>query len=280
MARRAVVAIACAFTAVALTSCGSREAEVLGTAFNKHIDTADVTVKVDVSSKEIAFGATLAGPYQSRGEHRMPAFDFNVDVAGPTPRPISGRVISTGENWFIQYKGETYEAGEDVIREAEEEDKSGPDRSLSPAEVQKLLEDARDWFPDSETQEDATLSGEQVTRVTGKLNVEAALKDLADLIGKRGGPKLGDKDIEGVNDVIKDARFTVDVGRADGKLRRIVAHLEGDDDAGGTGTIDFSIQWQNVDKPVTIKAPRSGKPLQALDRKLKREFGDSDSQVS
>jgi len=58
MARRAVVAIACAFTAVALTSCGSREAEVLGTAFKKHINTADVTVKVDVSSKEIAFGAT------------------------------------------------------------------------------------------------------------------------------------------------------------------------------------------------------------------------------
>src|SRR5689334_3816822 len=217
MARRAVVAVACAFTAVALTSCGSREAEVLGTAFKKHINTADVTVKVDVSSKEIAFGATLDGPYQRRGEHQMPAFDFNVNVAGPTPRPISSRVISTGENWFIQYKDQWYEAGEQLIQEAEREDKTGPDRSLNPAEVQQLLEDARDWFPDSETQEHATLSGEQVTRVTGKLNVEAALKDLAVLIGKRGGPKLGDKDIEGVNDVIKDARFTVDVGREIGR---------------------------------------------------------------
>jgi len=281
MARRVAVAIACVLTAVALTSCGSREAEVLGTAFQNHINSADVTVKLDVSSSEVAFGATLDGPYQSRGEHEMPAFDFKLNVAGPTPQPIDGRVISTGENWFIQYKGQTYEAGEDLIKEAEREDTTRANRSLSPAEVQKLLEDARDWFPDSETQENATLDGEQVTRVTGKLDVEAALKDLAGLIGKRAGRKLSDKDIEGAADVINDARFTVDVGKADGKLRRIVAHLKGDDQQ-GTGTIDFSIQWKNVDKPVKITPPASsGKSLEQLGRKLQRELGgDSESKVS
>jgi hypothetical protein len=234
---------------------------------------------VNVNSKQYAFDATLDGPYQSRGEHKMPAFDFNLNVVGATPQPIGGRVISTGENWFIQYKGETYEAGEKLIREAEQEDTSGPSRSLSPAEVQKLLSDARDWFPDSQTQENATLDGEQVTRVTGKLNVEAAAKDLADLIGSRGGPKLGEQDIEGVNDAIKDARFTVDVGKADGKLRRIVAHMRfvSPEDP---GTIDFSIQWKDVDKPVTIDAPTSGKSIEELGRKLKQEFGDSDSKVS
>jgi hypothetical protein len=279
MARRAVVAIACALSAVVLSSCGSREAEVLGTAFRNHINSADLAIKVDVSSKELAFGATLDGPYQSRGEHKMPAFDFNLNVAGPTPRPITGRVISTGENWFVQYKGETYEAGEDVIEEAEREDASGPSRSLSPAEVQRLLDDARDWFPDSETQENATLDGEAVTRVTGKLDVEAAAKDLAKLIGARGGPKIDDGDLKGIDEAIKDARFTVDVGKADGKLRRIVAHLESDDPS-SPGTIDFSIQWKHVDKPVTIDAPSSGKPLEQLGRKLEREFGDDDRQVS
>jgi hypothetical protein len=280
MARRAVVAIACALAAIALTGCGSREAEVLGTAFQKHIRTADMTLEVDVSTSEVAFGATMAGPYESRGEHKMPAFDFRLDIAGPTPQPISGRVVSTGENWFVQYKGQTYEAGKELIQQAERDDSTGPRRSLSPAEVQRLLKDARDWFPDSQTQENATLGGEQVTRVTGKLDVEAALKDLAGLIGDRGGPKLGDKDVEGASDAIKDARFAVDVGKADGKLRRIVAHLAGDDGE-GTGTIDFSIQFKNVDKPVKITAPASsGKSLEALGRRLKREFGDSDSQVS
>jgi len=279
MPRRAVVAIACALSAIALTSCGSREAEVLGTAFQKHINSADMTIKVGVSSKEMAFDASLAGPYQSRGEHQMPAFDFKVNVVGATPQPIDGRVVSTGENWFIQYKGETYEAGEDLVQEAEREDATGPNRSLSPAEVKRLLSDARDWFPDSETQENASLDGEQVTRVTGKLDAEAALKDLAELVSARGGPKLDSNDIEGADDVIKESRFTVDVGKSDGKLRRVVAHLK-IDDGQSPGTVDFAIQFKNVDEPVTIDAPSSGKSLEALGRKLKRQFGDSDSQVS
>src|SRR5262245_39356152 len=104
MARRAVVAIACVFTAVALTSCGSHEAEVLGTAFKNRPKTANLAIKVSVSAKDTAFDATLDGPYQSRGEHKLPAFDFNVNVVGATPQAIGGRIISTGENAFIEYK--------------------------------------------------------------------------------------------------------------------------------------------------------------------------------
>jgi hypothetical protein len=267
MARRAVVAIACAFTAVALTSCGSREAEVLGTAFQKHINSADLAIKVSVSSKETAFDATLAGPYQSRGQHKVPAFDFKLNVVGATPQAIDGRLVSTGENMFVEYQGETYELGEDLVRQAEREDASGPSSSFSPAEIQDLLNETQDWFPDSDTQENASLNGEQVTRVTGKLDAEAAFRDLARLIKARGGPKIGEDDIEQANDVIKDARFTVDVGKADGKLRRIAGHLKVDspDDP---GTLDFEVQWKDVDKPVAIHAPSSGKPIEELGRKL------------
>jgi hypothetical protein len=279
MARRAVVAIACAFTAVALTSCGSREAEVLGTAFKNPPKTSNLTIKVGVQSNEYTFDATAAGPYQSRGEHKMPAFDFKLNVVGVTPDGIEGRVISTGENWFIQYKGETYEAGEELVREAEHEDATGPSRSLSPAEVQQLLNDARDWFPDSETQENATLDGEPVTRVTGNLDVKAAVKDFAKLLEKRGGPKLRESDVNELDRAVSEASFTIDVGKSDGKLRRIDAHL-GFDAPDDPGAISFYIRWRDVDKPVTIDAPKSGRPIEELGRKLDQEFGDSESKVS
>ena len=44
----------------------------------------------------------------------------------------------------------------------------------------------QDWFPQSDAQEDADLEGEPVTRVTGKLDLSAALTDLKELAKKPG----------------------------------------------------------------------------------------------
>jgi hypothetical protein len=72
--------------------------------------------------------------------------------------------------------------------------------------------------------------------------------------------------------MVSDPRFTIDVGRSDGKLRRIVASMK-IEDGGEEGTIDFSIRFKDVDKPVTIDAPSSGKPIEELGKKLQQEFG-------
>jgi hypothetical protein len=72
--------------------------------------------------------------------------------------------------------------------------------------------------------------------------------------------------------MVSDPHFTIDVGRSDGKLRRIVAGLKVDDGS-DTGTLDFSIRIKDVDKPVTIDAPSSGKPIEELAKKLEQEFG-------
>ena len=44
----------------------------------------------------------------------------------------------------------------------------------------------QDWFPLSDTQEDADLDGEPVTRVTGKLDLSEALTDLKELASEPG----------------------------------------------------------------------------------------------
>jgi hypothetical protein len=136
----------------------------------------------------------------------------------------------------------------------------------------------QDWFPQSDTQEDADLDGEPVTRITGKLDLSAALTDLKELAKKPGVSgaealkELSNGDIKRAERMVSDPRFTIDVGREDGKLRRIVAAMK-IDDGSDKGTIDFSIRFKDVDKPVTIDAPSSGKPIEELGEKLAQEFG-------
>jgi hypothetical protein len=260
--------------AVALSGCGAREAEVVKGAFEQPIESANVSVALSANSGQGAMKLSLAGPYKSNGKDELPSADMALKVEGATPHAIEGRLISTGKNAFIEYGGETYEVGEEQIAELKKQGASGEPTQLTPADIQKLMGTMQDWFPQSDTQEDADLDGEPVTRVTGKLDLSAALTDLKDLAKKPGISgaealkELSNGDIRRMERMVSDPTFTIDVGRTDGKLRRIVAAMKIDD-----GAIDFSIRFKDVDKPVTIDAPSSGKPIEELGQKLQQEFG-------
>ena len=145
MIRQGIAILACG-VGVALTGCGAQEAEVVKGAFEKDIKSANIEVAIDVQATQGSVGIKLAGPYQSNGKDQLPSADLAVQVRGATPGTISGRLISTGKNAFVEYGGETYEVGEDlvaqmqkserVVRAAEPErhqDDHGRDAGLVPA---------------------------------------------------------------------------------------------------------------------------------------------------
>jgi hypothetical protein len=276
MFRSGVAILACG-VGVALTGCGAQEAEVVKGAFEKDIKSANIELVLDVEATQGSMGLKLAGPYQSNGKDKLPTTDLAVQIRGATPNTISGRLISSDKNAFVEYGGETYEVGEQMIAQLQ---KSGQSEQLSSSDIRSLMGQMQDWFPSSDTQEDADLDGEPVTRVTGKLDLSAALTDLKDLAGRpgmsgaEGLKQLSDGDIKQVERMFSDPKFTVDVGRDDGKLRRIVATLKVDD---GTdkGAMEFSMRFKDVDKPVQIDVPASGsgKPIEELGQKLEQDFG-------
>jgi hypothetical protein len=83
------------------------------------------------------------------------------------------------------------------------------------------------------------------------------------------GPAITQQDLSEVDKQVSDPRFTVDVGKSDGKLRRIVATFrvrEG-------GAVRFALRYRDIDKPVTINAPSGGLPLSQLGKQLQHDFG-------
>jgi hypothetical protein len=272
-----VLVAVCATAAIGLTGCGAQEAEVVKGAFEQGIDSANVTATVDFKFGQGSSSTALEGPFKTNGEGKLPSFDFQVTLGGQGLNGLEGRLISSGKNMFVEYKGETYEVGEDVVAELQRNSKSDSGE-LTAADIQKLMGTMQNWFPQSDTLQDADLDGEPVTRVSGKLDISAALKDLKSLAerGAISGSKelksLSSADIREVEKMTSDPKFTVDVGRDDGKLRRIVASMKVTDGS-ETGTINLSVRFKDVDKPVTIDAPTSGKPIEELGEVIGEEFG-------
>jgi hypothetical protein len=171
--------------------------------------------------------------------------------------------------------------GESTL-ELKKQGATGAPNQLTTADIQNLMGTMQDWFPQSDAQENADLDGEAATRVTGKLDLSKALTDLKAPAGKPGMSgaeqlkQLSGGDIKRIERMVSDPKFTIDVGESDGKLRRIQASIRVNDKS-GSGTMDFSLRFKDVDKPVTINAPSSGKPIEELGQKLGEELGGSSS---
>ena len=146
MFRSGIAILACG-VGVALTGCGAQEAEVVKTAFEKDIKSANIEVAFKAQAAQRATSIKLAGPYQSNGKDQLPSADLAVQIMGAAPGTINGRLISTGKNAFVEYGGETYEVGEDVVAQMQQggrvlrpadaerhQDDDGPDAGLVPAE--------------------------------------------------------------------------------------------------------------------------------------------------
>jgi hypothetical protein len=270
---RTMGAVAAAVALLMATGCGAKEAEVVSGAFAKPIDRATVAMDISADVAGTKVGVSLQGPYQANGD-QLPSVDWRVRARGLGGDPVEARVISSATNAFVEYGGQTYEVGQDKIAELTRQG-SG---SHTPADLSAFLQQAKDWFPESDTQEDAELNGEAVTRVTGRLDFVKALSGLQELVKQpavSGSPKLGamtSADLAQIQQFVEDPRFTLDVAKSDGTLRRIAATMQLKGVPGG-GSLGFSVQLSDVGKPVSITPPASGRPIGELGAQLEQVFG-------
>lgn len=258
--------------AVAVAGCGSQEASVLQTAFKHPIKSANVQIAFDVTSAQQSAHVTIGGPFESNGAGKLPSLDWRMRFASG-PKSIDGEIISTGRDAFIKYGGRTYEVGRaNIAKLKSQAERQGS--SLQAADISQLTRKMRTWFPKTATQRNAQLDGESVTRVTGRLDLSKALEDISHLT--QGGPAITQQELGAIDKQVTDPRFTVDVGKTDGQLRRIVATMR----IRGQGGMRFSVRYRDIGKPVTIDAPSGGLPLSQLAKKLQQDFGGSSSSSS
>jgi hypothetical protein len=252
MKRRLVAAVT---AAIALNGCGAEEASVVKGAFEKEISSAQVEISIVSSSDQGESTVSMTGPYKSNGKGKLPSVDWKFTMAGARG-PMNMQLLSGPDKAFVVYQSNTYEFSD--------QDLQGLRRGGQPVDLDRLMRAMQDWFPETATEQDATLAGEKVTRVSGKIDLKAALKDLKSLgDGPEQLKQLSLADLRKAGQGISDPRFTVDVAQSDGKLRRIEASTNVKNE-GRSGKVTFTVQLSDVDKPVDIDAPTSGQPLSEL----------------
>jgi hypothetical protein len=264
--------------ALAVSAFGAEEASLVKTAFEQDIKSANVTLDISMKGPGAETAIKLAGPYQSNGEKKLPSLDWKLNLtAAGLPKPIEGQLISTGDDAFVVYGGETYQVGKENISKLGLDAAKGKGSGMGSADIAKLMSQMQDWFPETSGTQDAELNGEPVTRISGKLDLSVALKDMKALAkqgasGFEGLEELSNSDLKEAEKMVSDPNFTIDVGKSDGKLRRIAANMSINAE-GEKGTVAISLSLADVDKPVTIDAPSSGRPIEELMQKFQQDFG-------
>jgi hypothetical protein len=275
---------------VALSACGGKSSgdvkATLDKAFSTPIKSAkvnlDVSLKLD-GVKELNGPVKLSvqGPYESGGKQTIPKVDFDI-AASAAGQNFSAGFISTGENAWVGFQGQNYEVGSQAVAQVNRQI-----QQASGKQKQGLSQfgiDPSDWLTDAKDEGTDSVFGVETQHVSAALDVSAFLDDVNQLVQKAGGnlaggtkaPQLTPAEKKQIEDVVKDPRFDVYVGKDDNIIRRLSADLKFDvpkqqqaqlSGLSG-GTLSFSIEFADVGKPQTITAPSSAKPLSELTSQL------------
>jgi hypothetical protein len=207
--RRAALA-GLAAVALAVAGCGGGGGDeeeataLLKRGFATDVESGVLTLDAEVQPEGIEeldgpLRLTLEGPFEAAGgPTELPDLDMDFRASG-AGREFGGRVVLTPENAWVEYRGATYEAGEELwarVREAlREQDQEQPE-TFAEAGIDPL-----DWVDDAESDGEEEVAGAQTTKVTAKLDVEAMLRDFNRLSS---GERVPESALRQVEDAVQD----------------------------------------------------------------------------
>ena len=215
----------------------------------------------------------VEGPFRAAGgPTEMPDLDVDFRASG-AGQEFTGRVVLTRENAWVEFRGATYEVGEELWARAraalaQQQDPGAPE-TLAEAGIDPL-----EWVEEAETGGEETVDETQATEVTAKLDVESMLRDFNGIPGATQG-RLPESTLRDAKDVVEDVELEALIGEDD-IWRRISAETDFEvpeaerDSTGGLegGRVELHIQLAQPNEPVEIEGPGRGRPIDELLRQL------------
>jgi hypothetical protein len=279
-------------TASALSACGGKSEgsvkDLLDKAFSSPIKSAnvnlDLSLKVDgVQQLKDPVKLSLQGPYESGGGKTIPKVDWDIAV-NAAGQSFSAGFVSTGDNAFVKFQGASYEVGAQAVTQLNNQIKQAAGKSNSKKGLSQFGIQPRNWIKDAKDEGGEKVAGTDTTHVSAKLDVGAFLDDVNKLVQRAGGNLPGGAQAQQltadqkkqIQDVVKNPKFDVYVGKSDNTIRRLSADISFDVPKNqqarvqglSGGQLSFSIEFADVGKPQTIKTPTGAKPITELTSKL------------
>jgi hypothetical protein len=281
------------FAALALASCGGGNdhedvQSLLDKAFSSSITSANLNLDATIQVKgspglEKPLRITATGPFRTN-EGKIPSADIELkigtDGGGQT---ITTGFLSTGDRAFVKFQDIYYEQPRAQVAKANASLAQGKKRGS----LRSLGLDPRTWLAEAKDVGEDEIAGVKTRHIAGKLDVESVMRNLNEFV-RRSGRTLGQttgqtppqplstEDINMVGEVVHDPTFNVYVGEKDDTIRRLSGKLEFDvpeanrASLGGiqSGSIEFKLEFANVNGDQQIEAPANARPISELTRSL------------
>lgn len=223
---------------------------------------------------------TFNGPLRNNGEDKLPSLDWKIAFSGLTTT-FTSRIVSTGDNFFINLGGQDFEAGREavaqLVAQARESKQKGVSAvALNPLGAVKGVKKAGK----------VTVAGTKATSYTGAIDLDNAIDQyerLSQSLPTTGAAaavpqgRLTPEQRAQVKRTFGSPRFEAAVAEDD-TVRRLVlttrfttpaVNREG---AGGItgGRIEYRVEYSDVGKKTTIVAPKDTQPIGDFARELQR----------
>lgn len=290
--RRAVLLLL--FAALALASCGGGNDQedvqgLLDKAFSSSIKSANLSLDATIQVKgspglEKPLRITAKGPFRTN-EGKIPSADIELKIGNDGGgQTITTGFLSTGDRAFVKFQDIYYEQPRAQVAKANE---SIAQNSSKRGSLRGLGLDPRTWLAEAKDVGEDEIAGVKTRHISGTLDVESVMRNLNEFV-RRSGKTLGQttgqsppqplstKDIQMVGEVVRDPTFNVYVGEKDDTIRRLSGKLEFEipeesrASLGGiqSGSIEFKLEFANVNGDQQIEAPANARPISSLTRSL------------
>jgi hypothetical protein len=286
--------LALLFATLALASCGGGDdkenvQDLLDKAFSSSIKSADLKLDASIQLKgspalDKPVRITAAGPFRTN-EGKLPSVDIDLKVGtdggGQT---VTTGFLSTGDRAFVKFQDIYYEQPKSQVAKA---NRALAENKSKRGSLRALGLDPRSWLGEAKDEGDEEVAGVKTRHVSGRLDVEAVMRNLNEFVRKSGTalggatgqtpPKpLSEADIRKVGEVVRDPTFHVYVGKDDDIIRRVAGKIEFDvpeesrRSLGGieSGAIEFEVELAKVNGDQQIEPPANPRPLSALTESL------------
>ena len=288
-------------TATALSACagaGSDAESVIDSATLDGVESGKIalTVEAKADGKEggkLSFDAS--GAFVGEGQGELPQLDLSVKSRGKVggdPLNFDGGLVLLPNSGYVNYEGVEYEIDpttfsfvESAIEQGQREG-GGEDEDGGTTACQEEFGELEfsEFFVDFEDEAGVDVGGESTTKVSGELDVPAALEQLVEIAespacnaqasaagGLPSGSELDEAKQE-VQKAVKRANVELYVGEDD-IVRRFVIDLtiepEGDGDGPSEVDLNLDLRLTEVNEEQQISAPGGkAKPLSDLFIKL------------
>jgi len=280
VAAAAVIAAVVVIVAVVVVSRGGGDEEALRETSDKlaEVRSGQLSMRFVVAplsaARDTDVGFAIKGRFAlATKAGGLPDTDLAyTQIAGPEQETV--RVLSDGRAAWIRVGGQAYKLPAERtqrLRRSAEGDGGEGSAGLDALQIDR-------WIADPKSSDGGRIDGAATTRITGRLRVATALRDLLAL-GRRAGTDVGAKPIgdetaEKLEDAKENTSITVHTGTDDRILRRLVLRasfpLERTRDLGGSigrlrgAEVRFSLSLRRVGRPVSVKPPASALPFSAL----------------